>query len=150
MVEQTHRRLKEDLAARGGIWTHNLPWVLLGLRNTPWEDNNLSPAQMMYGTSCTLLGSIIDSPEYTGQDLLDAFRQLKSAHQHQQNQALPRIPASNSCFSPSAGSTAQAKNRGRTVTDVKRHSTYSSSVEFFNLSSKTSTQYYTTATPIQT
>ena len=33
---------------------------------------------MLYGTSCTFPGSIIDSPEYTGQDLLDAFRQLKS------------------------------------------------------------------------
>ena len=32
----------------------------------------------MYGTSCTFPGSIIDSPEYTGQDLLDAFRQMKS------------------------------------------------------------------------
>ena len=33
---------------------------------------------MMYGTSCTFPGSIIDSPEYTVQDLLDAFCQLKS------------------------------------------------------------------------
>ena len=33
---------------------------------------------MMYGPSCTLPGSILDAPEYDGQDLLDAFRQLKS------------------------------------------------------------------------
>ena len=33
---------------------------------------------MLYGTRCSM-GSIIDSPEYTGQDLLDAFRQLKSS-----------------------------------------------------------------------
>ena len=34
IVERTHRRLKEALAAHGGEWTRNLPWVLLGLRNT--------------------------------------------------------------------------------------------------------------------
>ena len=65
MVERTHRRLKEALAAHGREWTCNLPWVLLGLRNTPREDNDLSPAQMMYGTSCMIPGSIINSPEYT-------------------------------------------------------------------------------------
>ena len=78
MVEWTHQRLKEALAAHGGEWTRNLPWVLLGLRNTPREDDDLSPAKMLYGTSCTIPGSIIDSPEYTGQDFLDAFRHLKS------------------------------------------------------------------------
>ena len=78
MVGRTNRRLKEALAAQGGEWTHNLQWVLLDLQNTPQEDDNLSPAQMMYGTSCTLPGYIINSPEYDSQDLLDAFRQLKS------------------------------------------------------------------------
>ena len=78
LVERAHRRLKEALSARGGQWTQNLPWVLMGLRNTPREDDDISPAQMLYGTSCTFPGSIIDSPEYTSQDLLDAFRQLKS------------------------------------------------------------------------
>ena len=47
MVGRTNRRLKEALAAQGGEWTHNLPWVLLGLRNTPQEDNDLSPPQIM-------------------------------------------------------------------------------------------------------
>ena len=74
LVKQTHQRLKEALAGRGGDWALKLPWVLLGLRNTPWEDNDLSLAQMMYGTSCTLPGSILNAPEYDGQDLLDAFR----------------------------------------------------------------------------
>ena len=33
---------------------------------------------MLYGMTCTLPGSILDAPEFDGQDLLDAFRKLKS------------------------------------------------------------------------
>jgi hypothetical protein len=29
-------------------WTTELPWFLLGVRPTPWEDNNISPAQALY------------------------------------------------------------------------------------------------------
>ena len=33
---------------------------------------------MLYGTSCTLPGSILDVPEFDGQELIDAFAKLKS------------------------------------------------------------------------
>ena len=68
VVKRAHRGLKEALTARSGQWTEHLPWILLGLRKTPRDNDNISPAQMMYGTSCTFPGSIIDSPKYTGQD----------------------------------------------------------------------------------
>ena len=34
LVERTHQQLKEVLAAQGGDWISNLPWVLFGLMNT--------------------------------------------------------------------------------------------------------------------
>ena len=64
LVECTHRRLKETLAACGGNWVSNLPWVLFVLMNTPHTDDNLSPAQMLYRTPCTLPGSILDVPKF--------------------------------------------------------------------------------------
>jgi hypothetical protein len=56
MVERLHRHLKEALRARGAIatWDAELPWVLLGLRSSPREDTNLSPAQVLYGTPLVL------------------------------------------------------------------------------------------------
>jgi hypothetical protein len=56
MVERLHRRLKDALRARGATatWAAELPWVLLGLRSSPREDTNLSPAQALYGTPLAL------------------------------------------------------------------------------------------------
>jgi transposase InsO family protein len=56
MVERLHRRLKDALRARGATatWAAELPWVLLGLRSSPWEDTNLSPTQALYGTPLVL------------------------------------------------------------------------------------------------
>jgi transposase InsO family protein len=56
MVERLHRRLKDALRARGATatWAAELPWVLLGLRSSPREDTNLSPAQALYGTPLVL------------------------------------------------------------------------------------------------
>ena len=47
LVERFHRRLKEALRARltGPNWIDELPWVLLGIRTTPKEDLNISPAE---------------------------------------------------------------------------------------------------------
>ena len=73
LVERTHCRLKEVLTAHGGNWIKNLTWVMFGLMNTPRTDDNLSPAQILYGTPCTFPGSILDVPEFDGQDFLDAF-----------------------------------------------------------------------------
>ena len=33
---------------------------------------------MLYGTQCTLPGSILDVPEFDGQELIDAFSKLQS------------------------------------------------------------------------
>jgi hypothetical protein len=56
MVERLYRRLKDSLRARGAAntWAAELSWVLLGLRSTPREDTNISPAQALYGTSLVL------------------------------------------------------------------------------------------------
>jgi hypothetical protein len=46
MVERLHRRLKDALPAHGATttWAAELPWVLLGLRSTPQEDNKHLPS----------------------------------------------------------------------------------------------------------
>jgi hypothetical protein len=56
MVERLHRCLKDALPAHGATttWAAELPWVLLGLRSTPREDTNISPAQPLSGTPLVL------------------------------------------------------------------------------------------------
>jgi transposase InsO family protein len=58
LVERFHRRLKDALHTRlaGPTWTAHLPWVLLGLRAAPREEDNISPAQAVFGTPIVLLG----------------------------------------------------------------------------------------------
>lgn len=56
-IERFHRTLKAALMAReaGHHWTRHLPIVLLGLRSTLNEENH-SPAQMVFGTTLRLPG----------------------------------------------------------------------------------------------
>jgi transposase InsO family protein len=63
LVEQFHRRLKDALRERlaGPTWTAHLPWVLLGLRAAPREEDNISPAQAVFGTPIVLPGQFLDS-----------------------------------------------------------------------------------------
>jgi Integrase core domain len=63
LVERFHRRLKDALRARlaGPAWTAHLPWVLLGLRAAPREEDNISPAQAVFGTPIVLPGQFLDS-----------------------------------------------------------------------------------------
>ena len=51
MVERFHRTLKAALMSRStdSMWLPQLPWVLLGLRTTPKEGLEASPAEMVYG-----------------------------------------------------------------------------------------------------
>jgi hypothetical protein len=42
--------------AAGPTWTAHLPWVLLGLRAAPHEEDNISPAQAVFGTPIVLPG----------------------------------------------------------------------------------------------
>ena len=50
IVEQLHRTFKASLKAclTAPNWMDELPWVLLGLRTTPKEDLNASPADLVY------------------------------------------------------------------------------------------------------
>jgi transposase InsO family protein len=58
LVERFHRRLKDALRARlaGPAWTAHLPWVLLGLRAAPRKEDNIFPAQAVFGTPIVLPG----------------------------------------------------------------------------------------------
>jgi Integrase core domain/Integrase zinc binding domain len=62
LVEQFYRRLKDALWARlaNPMWTAHLPWVLLGLRAAPLEEDNISPAQAVFGTPIDLPGQFLD------------------------------------------------------------------------------------------
>jgi hypothetical protein len=65
LVEWANRRLKEALKAKlaGGNWPSYLPWVLLGLRTAPRKDSGLSMAELVYGTSLNLPGSLVTTAE---------------------------------------------------------------------------------------
>ena len=77
LVERTHRWLKEALNACGGDWSTALPWVLLGLWNTPRDDDDVSAAEILYRVLCVLLGTLVDAPELSDRELLDAFERMK-------------------------------------------------------------------------
>ena len=61
MVERFHRVLKAALRARltGPDWSEQLPWVLLGIRTTPKEDSNVSPAEATFRHSPLLPGEFV-------------------------------------------------------------------------------------------
>ena len=65
LVERVHRTLKQALMARcaDSEWSYNLPWVLLGLRTTPKEGLNVSPAEMVYGETITVPGEFFPPSE---------------------------------------------------------------------------------------
>ena len=56
MVERLHRTLKAALMARCNSprWSFELPWVLLGLRTTPKEGDDITAAEKVYGDSLTV------------------------------------------------------------------------------------------------
>ena len=62
LVERSHWTMKAALRARPN-WANELPWVLLGLRTTPKEDLNASPAELVYGSPLAVPGDFFpDSP----------------------------------------------------------------------------------------
>jgi len=65
LVERFHHHLKDVLLARwaSANWADHLPWVMLGLRSTPWEDDGTTTAQAIYGSPLILPGQFLDSPE---------------------------------------------------------------------------------------
>lgn len=69
LVERFHRTLKQSLRASldqaQGDWTQRLPLILLTLRTALRQDNQLSPAQIVYGTSLRLpIDLLIKNEEY--------------------------------------------------------------------------------------
>ena len=58
MVERFHRTLKASIRCRltDNRWTKALPWVMLGLRNTPKDDLGTSAAEIMFGTTLAVPG----------------------------------------------------------------------------------------------
>ena len=56
MVERLHRTLKAALMARcnSSRWSFELPWVLLGLRTSPKEGDDIAAAEKVYGDNLTV------------------------------------------------------------------------------------------------
>ena len=61
MVERFHRNLKEALKARlqDNDWVLALPWVMFMIRTAPKEDLNCSAAEMVFGSTLTVLEEFI-------------------------------------------------------------------------------------------
>ena len=61
LVERFHRQLKDSLRARcrTAQWTVELPFVLLGIRSAWREDQDCSPAELVYGTTLRLPSDMI-------------------------------------------------------------------------------------------
>jgi hypothetical protein len=64
LIERFHRQLKDALRARTATadWDLHLPLVLLGLRAAPKEDENVSAAELAFGTRLTLPGELLGAP----------------------------------------------------------------------------------------
>ncbi|KAL0869854.1 hypothetical protein ABMA27_006060 [Loxostege sticticalis] len=81
MIERWHRTMKSAIIARGNStqWSTELPIVLLGLRAAIRADDNVSPAQMLYGTNIRIPGVFFEpkkldkSPESYTSDLIRAM-----------------------------------------------------------------------------
>ncbi|CAB4045877.1 Transposon Ty3-G Gag-Pol poly [Paramuricea clavata] len=64
-VERSHRSLKNSIRARldgRSDWLAELPWVLLGLRNSPNTDSGISPAELVFGEPLRLPGNLQAKP----------------------------------------------------------------------------------------
>ena len=64
MVERMHRTLKAALTARcsGPDWKAQLPFTLLGIRTSPKEGLQVSPAEMVYGETLAVPGEFFPTP----------------------------------------------------------------------------------------
>jgi hypothetical protein len=79
MVERAHRQLKDDLRSRlaGERWSEHLPWMLLGLRAVPKEDNAVSSAELVFRAPLTLPGQLLASVETTVLQVVEALRSIQ-------------------------------------------------------------------------
>lgn len=67
LVERFHRCLKASLRARlsGPDWMGQLPWIMLGLRNSPKEDTDVSPAEAVLRAQPMLPGQFVSPSRQT-------------------------------------------------------------------------------------
>ncbi len=79
MIERSHRQIKDSLWSKvaGQDWQQHLPWVLLGLRVAPKEDSGLSSAELVYGSTLTLPGDFLATPESPTSEFLQRVQQLQ-------------------------------------------------------------------------
>ena len=79
MVERFHRSLKAALMARctSSSWATELPWVLLGLRTTPKESDNIAPAEKVYGGQLTVPADFF---RCVTEPTLDQLRDIAAKH----------------------------------------------------------------------
>ena len=58
MVERIHCTLKAALCTRGGVaaWKDPLPWVMLGMRATPWEETGVLVVEAALQQQLVVLG----------------------------------------------------------------------------------------------
>ena len=64
-MERFHCLLKDALRARctAPDWIQYLPWVMLGIRATPREDTDITPAQAVFYSALILPSQIASDPE---------------------------------------------------------------------------------------
>ena len=102
LVERFHRRLKDALRARTAApdWPAQVPWVLMGIRATPREDSNSTPAEAVFGTPLVLPGQFLgqpDPPPAFYEELRQAmagFQPVKPAHNTASGSRAPsQLPA---------------------------------------------------------
>ncbi len=115
MVERAHRRLKDALKARmaAADWPQHLPWVLLDINNAPKEDTGKSAAQMVYGTSLTLLS------RYTVQLLSTEAQRIDSSLRIKNQRERPH-PTASSSTGPTGFQTTKSGRNNRHLTPATR------------------------------
>ncbi|CAI2724326.1 unnamed protein product [Schistosoma spindalis] len=94
LVERFHRQLKSSLMAQADTtkWSDALPLVLLGIRSTIKEDIGCTSAELVYGTTLTLPGQLVDTDTSTPSDpsrfasrLLQTMQSLKAIPPREHN-----------------------------------------------------------------
>jgi hypothetical protein len=78
LVERLHRRMKDALRARAASvhWVTHLPWVMLGIRSTPREAENVTPAEALYGCQLVLPGQFLSTPNPPAEPFLQDVQRL--------------------------------------------------------------------------
>jgi hypothetical protein len=88
IIERFHRQLKAAIRCRqNDKWTEELPFVLLGIRNSHKEDINSSVAEQVYGQTLRLPGEFFSNGEETSVESSDFVARLRK-----QMQSLRPVP----------------------------------------------------------